>query len=375
MSERRLILFAALLLAAPLPAQERVVLQARVRALRSELAEVEHRMRQRDSLTDAGLGWRRLRTGRVTLEVSQADSATAQAALGLVEARLVAVYGQVFRSGETLLLRATPRVRGAGEGAAAGEPVGVSVQFTGDAMPGQPVSAPYVPAGAPPEAMAAAIALVASEAMWYGVDRALARWHPPPPLAAPESLLARRTFVELATSDFPSGALCLGGSLAACRHALGLVPQPADIVASYPPRDRRAFVRRLAQGAVGERAGLTGQCLQLGQQSACDAVLRGREWGPLVPLGESARQQLLALALARGGPGALARLLRAPERLLEARLADAAGESADSLLGRWLEQTRSARAVDRDDTPRSALAAVGWSLVLFGLAVGSVRWR
>ncbi|MBK6422985.1 MAG: hypothetical protein IPF77_12360 [Gemmatimonadetes bacterium] len=100
------------------------------------------------------------------------------------------------------------------------------MQFTGDAMPGQPVSAPYVPAGAPPEAMAAAIALVASEAMWYGVDRALARWHPPPPLAAPESLLARRTFVELATSDFPSGALCLGGSLAACHRASGWCHSP-----------------------------------------------------------------------------------------------------------------------------------------------------
>ena len=128
-----------------------------------------------------------------------------------------------------------------------------------DVMPGQPSSAPYVPAGAPVGELAAAIASAASEALWYQVDRPLARWHPAAPLAVPASVLARRTFVELVTSDFRSVASCLGGGLEDCHRALGLLADPADLVGQYAPEDRQAFVRRLAQGAVGERAGLVGQ--------------------------------------------------------------------------------------------------------------------
>ncbi len=363
-----------LLVVSPVTGQQRAALEARVRDLQARVDAIGARIRLRDSLLDAGAGWRRITRGVLVLEV-QGLRDTAEAAADTAWAGLEAMYGDALGHAQTIVIRATPRVRGAGEGKVAGQPLGLSVQFTGDVMPGQPSSAPFVQPGAPAGDLAMAIGHAASEALWYQVDRPLARWHPAPPLAVPESLLARRTFVELVTSDFRSVASCLGGGLEDCRRALGLVAEPADLVGQYAPEDRQAFVRRLEQGAVGERAGLAGQCLQLGQQEACDALLRGRDWGTLVPLGESPRQLLLAVALRAGGPGAMARLLARPDRPLLARLADAARLSEDALLGRWLQQARRSRAAGHDDTPRLALAAFGWSAFLFGLAVRTFRWR
>lgn len=366
----------ALVLCLPsaLEGQGPAALESRILDLRGRLARVEARLRERDSLADAARGWRRLAAGPITLEIADGDPTEAERALADAAARLAPRYGTLFEQGEPIPLRASPRPRQVTAGGADLPPLGISLQYTGLHQWGQPSIAPYVPAGSPHEALTQALVLAASHALWYRVDRPLARWHPAPPLAAPESLLARRTFVELATSDFESAAHCLSGALIACRAALGLVPDPTDPVGSYPPGDRRAFVRRLAQGD-GERSGLAGQCLQLGRQAACDAVLRGREWGALVPLGESGRQQLLALALTRGGAGAMGRLLTPPGRPLEERLADAARTSADTLLQEWLLATRAARTAERDDTPGSALAAIGWSLLLFALAVGNFRWR
>ena len=374
MSRTALSLAATLLLVAPATGQGRAALEARVRDLQARVDAVNARIRVRDSLLDAGSGWRRVPRGLLVLEVhGQRD--TAEAAVDTALTRLEATYGEALGHAQQIVLRATPRTSRAGRGRPAGIPQGLSVQFTGDVMPGQPASAPFVPAGAPVGDLAAAVAAVASEALWYQVDRPLARWHPAAPIAVPESLQARRTFVELATSDFASAAGCLAGGLQDCRQALGLVDDPADLVGSYSPRDRQAFVRRLAQDAVGERAGLAGQCLQLGQQEACDTLLRGREWGPMVPLGESARQLLLAVALREGGVGAMGRLLGHPDQPLLARLAAAARLPEDALLGRWLQVTRQSRGEGRVDTPRVAFAAVGWSLFLFGLAVRTFRWR
>ncbi len=363
-----------LLLVSPVAGQQRAALEARVHDLQARVDAIGARIRLRDSVLDAGAGWRRVTRGVLRLEV-QGLRDTAEAACDTAVARLEATFGDALGHTQPILIRATPRVRGAGQINPSGAPLGLSVQFTGDVMPGQPSSAPYVPAGAPVGELAAAIASAASEALWYQVDRPLARWHPAAPLAVPASVLARRTFVELVTSDFRSVASCLGGGLEDCHRALGLLADPADLVGQYAPEDRQAFVRRLAQGAVGERAGLVGQCLQLGQQEACDALLRGRDWGAMVPLGESPRQLLLSLALREGGPGAMARLLAHPDQPLPARLAAAARLSEDALLGRWLRLARQSRAADHDDTPRLALAAFGWSALLFGLAVRTFRWR
>lgn len=373
---RILRLFGLVLLpAGAAPAQTTAVLRARVDSLQREYNRLQEQRHAANAAADSAIGWRRFTVGSLRLDVAGELVRTAPAELAAAHGRLEAIFGPALDAGGVIPIRATPRVPGAGELPAAQRPLGVSVQYDSLGQWGQPATAPFVAAGAPPGRLADAIIRVGSEGRWYRIDRVLARWHPSPPGSIADSVLARETFVELATSTFPGGGACIGGSLDACARMVGMVADPTDLVGSYGPDDRRAFVSRLIGGYLGPLSAQAERCVTAKSLAACDAVLRGREWGALVPLGESPRGLLLATALHLGGPAAVQRLLAHPDLPLDQRLAEAAGVSRDSLLSAWRAAALSAREDPRAELPRTAMAAAGWGLLIFALAIGGARWR
>ena len=184
-------------------------------------------------------------------------------------------------------------------------------------------------------------------------------------------------YLELVTSPWSTAHSCYLGDLAACRAALGVTGRADPILGWYDALDRRRMVREFEYPFWKRSAGvLYDRCAQGGPDASCEAALRAiPPIGITTPLSTAARISLLEAALDAGGPGAYERLLAAPRRPIESRLAAAAAVPGDSLFALWRARVLAARPKTVGLGGRSAWAAVLWGTVLGMLALRSTRWR
>lgn len=212
-----------------------------------------------------------------------------------------------------------------------------------------------------------------SAALGTRIDTALATWLGPQLLADVAMPVVRsRAYVELVTAPSIAVRRCYAGAVDACGAALGVV-EGAPITVWYDANDRRALVqqRRDVIG-MGVRPAIN-SCLQNESDSACVEVLQALQIGP--PLTDDARQSLVRLALASGGPHAFSRLSQGAGQSFERRLAAASGLSTDSLLRRWRSEIIAARPKSVTIAASFGWTALGWAVVFGLLGLRSTRWR
>ncbi len=141
-----------------------------------------------------------------------------------------------------------------------------------------------------------------------------------------------------------SNRRCLDGDVSACAISLGLEAVEGQVDAWYASSD----YKWLAPQPDGRQPGTTGRdlrenCAQ-GDPDSCRAfVLQLPPAAIPAPTPFEARQALLSLALDRGGPGALERLL-ATEGDGRIALASSAGVPLDTLVADWMARVRQAPA-------------------------------
>ena len=215
------------------------------------------------------------------------------------------------------------------------------------------------------------------QALWQRFDPALREWlgAPLPPTLEP-ARIAGNSYVDLVTSASPPAGDCFRGSMEACGQALGL-ERPADPALTwYSERGRRELVGRLSQLLrTGASAGQFASCVHGRSDQDCQTLLRRESQVIPPPLNPQARATVLRLALARGGPEALTRLLQSPSDLIARRLADAAGQESAALLQQWHRHILAAKPLPTTLTLPQAWATMMWAGVLVLVALRSSRWR
>jgi hypothetical protein len=349
--------FVGLLWGAPsLAAQSRADLESRATLLQRQLLRVNDAIRRRDSVRQAREGWQEIRRGGISLEVLPADRAVGERAAVLAWDRLHGLYGTV---GELH----PARLRLAGE----------TIVRLDPPVPGSPVTTPVFrrPIGA--DTLSRAVARVAAEIFWSRADSTLRRWLPGPPPLTPDSAALERVYLQLVTTPYRVVGGCFRGVLAECRAALAL-PDPGAVgMPAYDGGDVRTLIHWMAGDWQPGWSDLARSCLSGGVNASCDSLaVSAWRLGNLLPLDREARSTLAGAALAAGGAGAFDRLAAGEGSLVE-RLGLAAGQPFDSLLASW----RGAVLAARPAAPRGRgdWTALGWSVLLFSLALGASRWR
>lgn len=201
-----------------------------------------------------------------------------------------------------------------------------------------------------------------------------ADWHAAVQLFGDEIPLWDATYVELISSTYPGAVACNDGELDACRRALHL-----DGGSSWTPADAAglpAFIEgRLRHRSTEPKlADPYRRCVGAQDPAACTEFL---ERAGIEEPGFStrARGTLLRLSARLAGPDAYGRFYADTAAPLEARLEHAAGMPLDSLVAAWRATVESYRPAPVSVPLHTQWAAVGWVLLLLGLASRSTRWR
>ena len=202
-------------------------------------------------------------------------------------------------------------------------------------------------------------------------DKSLDRWIGGPIKTNPPSEFREELYEDLVTSPSLLARSCYVGSLSACEQALGLVPTRDPATEWYDAAARREVVRNV----VGAHDRLALDCEQ-GVDAACIRLLRGPDSARVSPpLMFENREVIVRLALRRGGPKALQRLLGNAGLPLGRRLELASGTSLDSLVHLWQAAVLAHRPASVDLTPGVGWVALAWTAVLGVLVLRSSRWR
>lgn len=235
-------------------------------------------------------------------------------------------------------------------------------------------------ADAPADTLAETIALIAGRSYWETGDSRLDDWRGVrDPVWHFREAAPGQAYVDMVTTGSIVTRRCFAGDTAACRAALGLDAAPHPLLAAYTREERPDLVARYGMLAASQVPveWVTG-CMQDRNPELCDRVLTEAfpEGGfRYLPLGEQARQALLALTLELGGEEAFPTLRASAGQSIGARLAEAAGVSIDSLVSAWRSGIIAARPRSVAVTAPGGWVAMAW-VTLFGmLGLGSSRWR
>jgi hypothetical protein len=186
-----------------------------------------------------------------------------------------------------------------------------------------------------------------------------------------------RAYEEMVLAPWRSVRFCYLGDLVWCRVALGLAEDSNRVTNWYDAAERRAIVSELSYDALRVQRLVADRCLTMRSDEACVAVLRSLP--PNIPLPQplpaATRLTLLRHAIDLGGHAAYPRLVHGEEAGLEARLAAAAGVSADSLLAGWRRKILAAPPKSVNFTMAAAWSAVAWVTLLALVGLRSTRWR
>jgi hypothetical protein len=179
--------------------------------------------------------------------------------------------------------------------------------------------------------------------------------------------------VELVSSPALIDRACYSGSVDACKAALGLTNEPAPLTSWYDAAGRRALVHGMWDDRRVYRVARD-RCIA-GSDAECLAVLRADgTLGSEPPASGHARATLMARAIAIGGSNSLDRLVSS-----SGSVADALGATAavplDSVVATWLRRVHGRKAESENFSPTIGLVAIGWVLLMGGLALRSTRWR
>jgi len=212
---------------------------------------------------------------------------------------------------------------------------------------------------------------IGTQVGFWLLNRPIVRQNPKP----------ERMFVEFATAYSPLAVQCMTGDLTACRQALGLEPSMDPVHEWYDEESRRGLVQDM-EGVVARDREAAEVCIERGWDQICVAILeRVRDDGALPrPVGPDVRADLLLTALARGGEGALTRLLSLGNVTGDTiDIADAlsvvAREPFDTLLARWQSAFANAPPPQVTFEPRGAVVTIVWILGLVALSLRNTRWR
>ena len=167
---------------------------------------------------------------------------------------------------------------------------------------------------------------------------------------------------------------CYAGDVPACSVALQFTTAADPVREWYDARDRQLIVKRSENVALRINGLSTKHCLD-GDDLSCITLLRRYPPASLPePMGLQARTTLVRLAVHMGGAGAVERLLDGDQSPLE-RLSIAARMPVDSVIQRWQTSARTLRSSSRDLSAQVVLGALFWSLALGALSLRSSRWR
>ncbi len=181
--------------------------------------------------------------------------------------------------------------------------------------------------------------------------------------------------IDLVTSTSTLARACYAGADSACALALGVTGADDPVLRWLDVTGRREEVRRAGYRLRADNGALYNRCVAQHVDTACTALLHllpADEFDP--PLGATARQSLLALALDLGGRDAVTRMRAAPDDRA-ARLAAAAGISADSLVRMWRRDVVAARSSNPSMSWGMALTSLLWVTACGALALRSSPWR
>jgi len=181
--------------------------------------------------------------------------------------------------------------------------------------------------------------------------------------------------IDLVTSPYHVARECYAGNVSACADALGIADENQPVMHWYDETERRIVAMRSGWQIRTGREELYRQCATQRVAAACDAfvnLIAPDQIQPPLPF--PSRQNLVQLAFDLGGPGALARMLAAPNTRRE-QVAAAAGISADSLVSIWQRRALETRAPNPSITWGLAAASLLWTAICGAMALGSSRWR
>ncbi|MDE3052249.1 MAG: hypothetical protein KGJ70_00075 [Gemmatimonadota bacterium] len=359
---------AAILIGAPRAAraQTQAEYRARVRALVPVWHEVAALKRREDSLAALTLPSDTVRSGPLVL---LADSALVGFARRVAPPAAAALDRRFGHAAE--ILRSRPYLLSRPDSAGSPDsPISLSeVDGTGQAR--------YVQSEPPDvNAMVWAVTHRAAAAIGASLGGNFAHWLGgdfPADTATPAMWTGVR--IDLVTSPFAMARACYAGADSACALALGVAGTDDPVARWFDASERRDRVRHLTYQYRADHAGLYNACVMLGADTACAALLRLMPTADVdPPLGASARQSLLTLALDLGGPDAVTRMEAAPDDR-GAQLAAAGGIPVDSLVRVWRHDVVAARSSNPSMSWGMALTSLLWVAACGALALRSSPWR
>lgn len=210
---------------------------------------------------------------------------------------------------------------------------------------------------------------------------------------------------QMALAPSGTASACVGGSVEACLSALGLEPHDAPLTTWYEA-DHLLGVAAQPRGRGNRRVKIAAEewtrCFGSREGGSCVDVQNDPDvWLHLIPFGAPLRSELVALAVERGGEGAVARLVEPVMRwtgsgdveairraggggeptyadfavALRAGLESASGMDAEELVGLWRERLVAARPETQADGETHRTATFFWILFFAVLSTRSTRWR
>lgn len=211
--------------------------------------------------------------------------------------------------------------------------------------------------------------------LWLRQDPALQAWmKSPPPISTDLSHAFANAYLDLATSASPIAQRCLSDA-GECLEALGLARSADPAAEWYSPAGRRGLVVQLGQFfQVGESRQPYDRCIS-GSDADCLALLRAVPDlipGTLLP---PTRVTFLRVALENGGPGSYPVLLTSSGEPMLARFQLASGGRVEQSVVEWHRRVIAARPHPTSIRQGQAFAAMGWTVLLLGVALRSSRWR
>lgn len=178
---------------------------------------------------------------------------------------------------------------------------------------------------------------------------------------------------ELVSSPALIDRACYSGSVDACKAALGLTNEPAPLTSWYDAAGRRTLVHGMWPSQMVDRVARD-RCIA-GSDAECLAVLRADGvLGSEPPASSQARGTLIARAIAIGGANSLDRLVNTSGSVADV-LAATAAVPVDSVVATWQRRVRGRKVESASFSPTIGLVAIGWVLLMGGLALRSTRWR
>jgi len=189
-------------------------------------------------------------------------------------------------------------------------------------------------------------------------------------LRAPDWTNAR---LQLLSSGAAVGQRCYNEDIRACRLALLLDESADPFVDLYDAAERRGLVERMEESGYHRWQGRSPTGCTAGDDGECIAALRGLGTMPH-PIRSTHRRELVQVAMAIGGAGAMQRFL-STRGGIDARIQSAAGVPTDSVVHAWIGRVRGGRKPSDDMSPAIAGFSLAWTLVFGAMALRSSRWR